>query len=224
MERKRRFQTRQQYAEEKAKESKFDKVNNYLNYLIAVVAILIVVTLWMLIAGDNKSDKDVAQTTEQLESTDKTIDDATEDEQDEQSTETTEDEPSDDSELTNDSTNETTSENTVDTSTDPNVSEVQINPNWEAYPTQQTGEHVSTFKKGHIDYEEKLKAIFSVTDLQQENSIILSVRNNGSAQSAIGVVTSKNKEKKYRVSIEWVDGQGWKPVKLEVLNSLEGYE
>ena len=32
------------------------------------------------------------------------------------------------------------------------------------------------------------------------------------------------KEKKYRVSIEWIDGQGWKPVKLEVLNSLEGYE
>ena len=220
MERKRRFQTRQQYAEQKAKESKFDKVNNYLNYLIAVVAILIVVTLWVLISGDNKTDKDVAQTSEQLESTDKTID-AT---KDEQSTEATEDEPIDDSQTTDDSTDDITIENEVSTSTDPNVSEVQTNPNWEAYPTQQTGEHVSTFEKGHIDYEEKLKAIFSVTDLQQENSIILSVRNNGTAQSAIGVVTSKNKEKKYRVSIEWIDGQGWKPVKLEVLNSLEGYE
>ena len=216
MERKRRFQTRQQYAEQKAKETKFDKVNNYLNYLIALVAILIVGTLWILLSGENESDKDIAQSTEQMETKDNQSDD-------EQLTKATEDETSNDDEASNE-TDEQNSENVVSTSTDPNVAEVQINPNWEAYPTQQTGEHVSTFKKGDIDYEEKLKAIFSATDLQQENSFILSVRNNGTAQSAIGVVTSKDKEKKYRVSIEWITGQGWKPVKLEVLNSLEGYE
>ena len=214
MERKRRFQTRQQYAEQKAKETKFDKANNYLNYLIALVAILIVGTLWILISGDSESDKDVAQNNEQMETKDNQS-------KEEQPTEATEDDASNESESANDMTDKT---NEVSTSTEPNVAEVQTNPNWEAYPTQQTGEHVSTFKKGDIDYEEKLKAIFSVTDLQQENSFILSVRNNGTAQSAIGVVTSKDKEKKYRVSIEWIDGQGWKPVKLEVLNSLEGYE
>ena len=214
MERKRRFQTRQQYAEQKAKETKFDKANNYLNYLIALVAILIVGTLWILISGDSESDKDVAQNPEQMETKDNQS-------KEEQPTEATEDDASNESESANDMTDKT---NEVSTSTEPNVAEVQTNPNWEVYPTQQTGEHVSTFKKGDIDYEEKLKAIFSVTDLQQENSFILSVRNNGTAQSAIGVVTSKDKEKKYRVSIEWIDGQGWKPVKLEVLNSLEGYE
>ena len=214
MERKRRFQTRQQYAEQKAKETKFDKANNYLNYLIALVAILIVGTLWILLSRDDESDKDIAQSTEQME---------TKDNQSETTEDVTSNEGESDNDVT-DETNEQASENVVGTSTDPNVAEVQMNPNWEAYPTQQTGEHVSTFKKGDIDYEEKLKAIFSATDLQQENSFILSVRNNGTAQSAIGVVTSKDKEKKYRVSIEWIDGQGWKPVKLEVLNSLEGYE
>ncbi|MER2114905.1 MAG: YrrS family protein, partial [Solibacillus isronensis] len=74
----------------------------------------------------------------------------------------------------------------------------------------------------HIDYEEKLKAIFSVIDLQQENSIVLRVNNNGSAESAIAVVTSMDKEQKYRVSIEWVDNEGWKPVQVEVLTTLEG--
>ena len=192
-----------------------------MNYLIALVAVLIVVTLWILISGDRDNDSDVAQTPEQNEITDKMGDDATEDDQ---TTEAIEEETSDEGESTDIEGEKTSTDNTVDTSNDPIVAEVQTNPNWEAYPTQQTGEHVSTFKKGHIDYEEKLKAIFSVTDLQQDNSIILSVRNNGTAQSAIGVVTSKDKEKKYRVSIEWIDGQGWKPVKLEVLNSLEGYE
>lgn len=61
-----------------------------------------------------------------------------------------------------------------------------------------------------------------MTDLEQENAIVLRVGNNGSAKSAIAVVTSMDKEKKYRVSIEWLDGEGWKPTKLEVLNSLEG--
>lgn len=222
MERKRRFQTRQQYAEEKAKLTKFDKLNKYyLNYLIAIVAILIVVTLWMLISGDDKSDKNVAQTPDQAEKADKNVDDATDKDKTEDE-QTTENEAND--ETTEETEAEPVSENTVDSSTDSNVAEVQTNPNWEAYPTEQTGEHVSTFEKGDIDYEEKLKAIFSVTDLQQDNSFIWSVRNNGSTQSAIGVVSSRNKEKIYRVSIEWVDGQGWKPVKLEVLNSLEGYE
>ncbi len=78
------------------------------------------------------------------------------------------------------------------------------------------------FAEGHIDYEEKLSTIFSVTSLSEENSIIWKITNNGSADTAIAVVSSKDKEQKYRVSIEWVPNEGWKPVKLEKLNTLEG--
>ena len=50
MERKRRFQTRQQYAEEKAKDTLFDKLDKHLYMLIAVVAIAIIATLAILIS------------------------------------------------------------------------------------------------------------------------------------------------------------------------------
>ena len=65
------------------------------------------------------------------------------------------------------------------------------------------------------------KAIFSVLDIPQDNSIVLSVKNNGSTTTAIAVVTSMDKQQKYRVSIEWIDGEGWKPTRLEVLNTVE---
>lgn len=139
-------------------------------------------------------------------------------------TETNVPEEAEEEENSSDETEQPTSEsgNMVSPSDDPAVKEVITNPNWPAYPTAQTGEHVSTYEKGHIDYEEKLKAIFSVIDLQQENSIVLRVNNNGSAENAIAVVTSMDKEQKYRVSIEWVDNEGRKPIQVEVLSTLEG--
>ncbi|MEK4426347.1 YrrS family protein [Solibacillus sp. FSL K6-1523] len=220
MERKRRFQTRAQYTEEKAKSSKFYKMDKMLNYLIAVVAILIVVTLGWLISRDGEPSDQA----EQQQQVDKPSDEevAQGDDGKEQSTKPIDEQDKDDEEQAVDSEQGDEPTDTVVTpSTDPNVKEVHTNASWLAYPTEQTGEHVSTFEKGHIDYEEKLKAIFSVLDIEQQNSIVWRVGNNGNAQSAIATVHSKDKEKIYRVSIEWVDNEGWKPIQYEVLNSLQ---
>lgn len=218
MERKRRFQTRAQYAEEKANETKFQKVDKKLHYLIAIVAVLIVLILgWNVTRDtDRASDTGEQQTTEP---TDNETESAMPEEQEpvDEPSQATDDELQDEEEPA-EQENGDVSENTVSPSTDPDVKEVQTNPNWPAYPTQQTGTHVSTYEKGHIDYEEKLKAIFSVTDLQQGNSIVKSVRNNGGTEKSIGIVTSMDKTIAYRVSIEWINGEGWKPVQLEVLN------
>lgn len=218
MERKRRFQTRAQYAEEKAKASKFQKFDKNLNYLIGLVAVGIIATLIFILSQDSEPKNEAADDQEDIVASTEQNEQQTS--QEEPNSSTNDDEQTDENNNIENGTNP--SENEVATSTDPLVKEVQTNPDWPVYPTQQTGEHVSTFKKGDIDYEEKLKAIFSVTDLEQENAIVLRVGNNGSAKSAIAVVTSMDKEKKYRVSIEWLDGEGWKPTKLEVLNSLEG--
>lgn len=222
MERKRRFQTRQQYAEEKAKETKFELADKRLNYLIGIVAVLIVATLIFIISKEPNSTNEAEQ--QQLpQSTDvssnvKTDDDdekVAEDDETVNSVSEGEEQLSQEEPLIQ-------SENTVTPSADPVVQEVLTNPGWQAYPTAQTGEHVSTYEKGHIDYEEKLKAIFSVLELEQDNSIILSVKNNGNAKNAIAVVTSMDKQQKYRVSIEWFDNEGWKPIQVEVLTTVEG--
>ncbi|MGN7476729.1 DUF1510 family protein [Solibacillus silvestris] len=222
MERKRRFQTRQQYAEHKAKETKFEKANKSLNYLIAVVAILIVATLIFIISRDPLPD-DEAQKEDQPadvatnEPSQEEGGQAAEDEQ----TENDDTEENEDASLDEPAQSSTETDDTVSPSTDPSVQEVITNPSWQAYPTAQTGEHVSTYEKGHIDYEEKLKAIFSVLEIEQDNSIVLSVKNNGNTKSSIAVVTSMDKEQKYRVSIEWIDGEGWKPVQVEVLTAID---
>lgn len=224
MERKRRFQTRQQYAEQKSKKTKFQKADKRLNYLIAVVAVLIVATLIFIITQEPSPKNEAEQQDSPAEvATDVSEDDAGQETEDNE-TETNVPEEAEEEENSSDVTEQPTSEsgNMVSPSNDPAVKEVITNPNWPAYPTAQTGEHVSTYEKGHIDYEEKLKAIFSVIDLQQENSIVLRVNNNGSAENAIAVVTSMDKEQKYRVSIEWVDNEGWKPIQVEVLSTLEG--
>lgn len=217
MERKRRFQTRQQYAEEKAQSTKFSKFDKNLNYLIAIVAVLIVATLAIIIAQDPQP-KDEAETpanNEQIASNEEKPStnekDSTTEEQDAQ----TEEQPA------GENATEPV-ENTVLPSADPVVKEVQVNDTWQAYPTEQTGEHVSAYEKGHIDYEEKVKAFYSILDLQPENSILLSVKNNGSTTTSIAVITSMDKTEMYRVSIEWIANEGWKPTQLEILNTLEG--
>lgn len=113
-------------------------------------------------------------------------------------------------------------DNIVAESADANVIEVWTNPAWQPFVTKQTGTHTSVFEGGHIDYEEKLAAAFSVLPIEQAESYVTSARNNGDAKSARIVVTNKDKSENYRVIIHWVEGQGWQPVSVDVLHSAEG--
>lgn len=202
MVRNKRFVTRSEYAEENKRLTTIHKIGKHLNIYILIVAALTVIILAFTIMTNG-------------------TDEATPDHEAEEAV--TAEQPAVEEPVEGLVTEEQpVAQEQVETVEDPVVGEVRTNPAWAPYPTQQTGPHTSTFEKGHIDYEEKLAAIFSVTDLVQEDSFIKSVRNNGSASSAIAVVTSKDGAKMYRVSIEWLDGQGWKPVKLEVLKTLEG--
>ena len=55
-------------------------------------------------------------------------------------------------------------------------------------------------------------------ELTADRKYYMSVRKiTGMRNHAIAVVSSMDKTQKYRVSIEWIDEQGWKPVKVEVL-------
>ncbi len=58
-------------------------------------------------------------------------------------------------------------------------------------------------------------------DLPEDALIIWKIKNGGSPQKSIGIVSTKDKVEKYRVYLEWVDEKGWKPVKMDVLNTLD---
>lgn len=104
---------------------------------------------------------------------------------------------------------------------DPIVASVIVDPAWEPTPTTQTGEHVSLYVAS-TDWQEKIETLSRTTGLAHDNMIVLRVGNNGGAQNAIGVVTSADGTEKYRVSMEWVDKEGWLPTKLEKLHTTEG--
>ena len=124
---------------------------------------------------------------------------------------------------------ETTTENsttggtvTSTPSNDPLVSERVVNTAWKPVGTSQSGQHTSVYSEGHVDWTEKLNAIAYTTGLSADNMIVWRIQNGGDPQKSIGVVSSNNKEEKYRVYLQWVDGEGWKPEKMETLKTLDG--
>jgi cytoskeletal protein RodZ len=97
------------------------------------------------------------------------------------------------------------------------VEQVIENPNWKPIGTKQTGEHYATYDKNSLDWKEMEQALSYATGISIEDMTIRWLGNNGSPQDAKGTIESKSSGAKYRVYITWIDGQGWKPTKVEVL-------
>lgn len=104
---------------------------------------------------------------------------------------------------------------------DPVISETIIDSAWQPIGTSQTGNHVSLYDGESVDWQEKKQAIAYSTGIPEESLIYWKIKNGGSPQKSVGIVSTKDKSKKYQVHLEWVDGEGWKPVKMDVLNTLE---
>lgn len=107
-------------------------------------------------------------------------------------------------------------------SKDPVVKETVINTSWEPIGTEQSGEHISVYDTNSVDWKEKIDAITYATGLAENEMHIMHVGNGGSPQKSVGIVQSKDLSKKYRVHLEWVEKEGWKPVKMDILNTVEG--
>lgn len=183
-----------------AKKQKADKM---LNYLIVFMILLILITITIIVKNAGSEPEPAKELNEQpIETVDKQPV-KEDDEQDE-----VEQAPVKEKE-------ETLVEG------DPIVASVIVDPAWEPTPTTQTGEHVSLYVAS-TDWQEKIETLSRTTGLAHDNMIVLRVGNNGGTQNAIGVVTSADGTEKYRVSMEWVDEQGWLPTKLEKLHTTEG--
>ena len=111
---------------------------------------------------------------------------------------------------------------TREESNDPIVSETIVNTSWEPIGTSQTGDHVSSYQKNSVDWNEKIEAVTYATGLSQNDMYVMMVQNGGGPQKSIATVQSKDQSEKYRVYLEWVDGEGWKPEKMDVLKTLDG--
>ncbi|MFD1927355.1 YrrS family protein [Sporosarcina siberiensis] len=101
------------------------------------------------------------------------------------------------------------------------VSETIVDSAWKPIATEQSGEHVSSYDGESVDWHEKKKAIAYAIGQSEDELIFWKVKNGGNPQKSIGIIESKTDSSKYRVYIEWVNNEGWKPVKKDVLKSLD---
>ncbi|EMR05865.1 hypothetical protein C772_02136 [Bhargavaea cecembensis DSE10] len=102
------------------------------------------------------------------------------------------------------------------------VEETIVDTSWKPIGTEQSGDHVSVYEKGHIDWQEKVRAMSYATGIPESDMIVWYLKNGGGPQKSIGTVSTGDKSEKYNVHLEWVDGEGWMPVRLDKLNTLEG--
>ena len=110
---------------------------------------------------------------------------------------------------------------TVVPSEDSTVSQSIIDDSWKPVGTSQTGDHVSLYDGESVDWNEKKQALAYATGLPVESMIFWKIKNGGGPQKSIGIVSSRDSKEKYRVYLEWVNGEGWKPVKKDILTTLE---
>ena len=190
-----------------------------LNVLIIIVFSLILIVGWDLLFGH----KDEVQETDSEPQTE-TIIDGNDDEavlgeeSDEQTTSVEEEREEESARDTDEVENADEEEIIIEESDDPNVIKTVINPSWEPVGTVQTGDHVTQYDPNSVDWQEMVQAISYATGLEEDEMIIWFIgRGEVPNKDAVGTVSSSDESETYRVYIEWIDGQGWKPVKVEYL-------
>ena len=222
--------TQRRYTSRSNRPHKPNRTNKILNALIGIVIVLIVITSGFIFLGNDdaeqaksqKSESEVSQAQDEPGATgvpESSSEDVSskEIESDEEKTE----KKSSKEETTK---KDATTGGTVTSkpSDDPIVAERVVNTAWKPVGTEQSGEHISIYSEGHVDWTEKINAIAYTTGLSADKMIVWRIQNGGDPQKSIGVVSSENKEDKYRVYLQWVDGEGWKPEKMETLKTLDG--
>lgn len=186
------------------------KVNKVYNILIVAVSLLIIVVAATIIlsgSGEPKTETASSENKSAKESNEKSTDEkkGTTDEGEDASAEETEnqeEEPATDA--------ESEAEENTD-SGEPKVGE--------PVGTTQTGKKQSTsFDKGSADWNEMTAAMAAGTGIDPNNMTIWWLGNGGSPTTASGTVSAKDGSQKYKVQLEWIDGEGWAPVKVEETN------
>lgn len=187
------------------------KTNIILNTLIAIVIILILLVGGSIFFGGN--DTEQAESPPNSEEKEKPSgndgDSGTETDQANEE-ELDEEEP--------DENEEESAEWEESESDEPNVEKVLINPAWKPIGTQQVNGHQSSYNMGTTDWNEKLQAAAYAVDISVDNMTAWWVTGGDDPENqAILTVSEKGSDDTYRVYIEWISGEGWKPVEVKKL-------
>lgn len=184
------------------------KTNIILNTLIAVVIILILVVGGnIFFGGDNTEKQTSPSNSEETKKNDQPADEKNVQTEDN----TKEDVPADEKDEEDGKLEERESD-------EANVEKVLVNPAWKPIGTDQVSGHQSSYNMGTTDWNEKLKAAAYAVDIPVDNMTAWWVTGGDNRENQAELtVSAKGSDETYRVYIEWVDGEGWKPVEVKKL-------
>lgn len=188
--------------------------------MIAIVIILILIVGGNIFFGGDNKDKEQATgalTTENKKEQNQ------EDQSDKEDKQTSDDQgaETDDNNVEDEEEEESAieDEEIIETETDEaNVEKVIINPSWKPIGTEQTSGHQSSWSMGSVDWNEKLQAAAYATDIPVENMTAWWVEGGDNPENqAILTVSAKGGSDFFRVYIDWIEGEGWKPTEVKKL-------
>lgn len=204
-----------------ARRAKRRKTNIILNTMIAIVIILILIVGGKIFFGGENKDKE--QATGAL-TTENNKEQSQEDQSQQADKQTSEDKGADtDENIVDDEpdeeNDEIVSDEIIETESDENnVEKVIVNPGWKPIGTEQTSGHQSSWTPGTVDWNEKLQAAAYATDIPVESMIPWWVaRGDNPDNQAVLTVSAKGSSDFFRVYIDWIDGEGWKPTVVKKL-------
>ena len=214
--------------------TKRKKTNMILNILIGVVFIFIVVLASSLFFGKNDpaTDRENQLATGEQELSETEENEAKQESEEEAATKEEEETDADseaeeseekdaDKEKEEESNEADDSETEVsENSDDPNVIKTMTNPGWGPVGTSQSEPHTSVYEEGHVDWNEKLKAVEAATRLNSGDYTLYFLGNGGSEHASVASIKNKTTGENFKVYLEWVTNKGWKPTKVEQVKSL----
>jgi len=87
---------------------------------------------------------------------------------------------------------------------------------WHPIGTKQSEPHVTSYDKGTVDWDEKVKALSYATGIPEDQMTILWLGNGGGPDKSYGKVSDKqNPGKVYEVVLQWVTNKGWQPISVK---------
>ena len=205
-----------------AQRAKRRKINIILNTTITIVIILILVVGGNIFFGGNKEGQNPTEKNS-APNTDSEQNNETADKPDKEDVENNEN-PTDDQSNQKPEEDQTGTDEEADEiietdSNEQNVEKVIVNPSWKPVGTEQVGEHQRSTSKGTVDWNEQMKAISYAVDIPEDNMIVWWIEGgaNRDKQAVATVSTRNDTEDAFRVDIEWVEGEGWKPTEVKKL-------
>ncbi|WP_077621424.1 YrrS family protein [Sediminibacillus massiliensis] len=202
--------------------NRFDKKRKstkLISFLLFAGGILLVVLIGSFIFG-NEDGNNSAEEASVNQSEKQNTDSSDDDQKNEGQNETSEDDNNDEGQVSEDETQEEDQqeeslERQQVEGSDDNVAEAYT-ADWQPVGTSQEGTHEITWDENSKDWAEMMQAVEVATGLPEENRIDWWVSRAGN-QEVIATVSDKAETETYRVYVRWIEEQGWKPTKVEVL-------